>query len=744
MQSCDKKGLDDVETNVIDYRLQSVEQLERENEIGKTIFTERSRVVNLESITAVLLDPDLEAVRQLEKKVKDIIDYVELFDNPTKCEEYMRQIKYEGIIFIVSSLLVTSIISNIHDLQQLHAIYVYNQSKTKIKEDWIEKNCTKLGGLFIDSNELIQYLILNRSRLVKTLADDTEFLFKKPEIERTVIGKAFQYGLHPFVRLLLDHPINRNRGKEKLINYVKSYYKDNASEMKKILDFEEKYIPNDVILWYTKDSFIFRILNKALRLQNYEIIFLFRFFIIDLWNQIECENWKYFQVHSDFPIVCYRGQMMTKSEIENLKKLNLVTLNTFLSTSRNREVALMFTDQNQTSTKNILQSVLFVISIENWTKDCKYPLFADITSLSSFREEEETLFMAGAEFDITSVEFNQTKLLWIINLKLRQTPTWSFFEEKESHHASILECGLSLFEYNNHNSSSQVEQYFTAVLNEFSFSDRYVFACYTGLGLIALFSKNYDLALEYFHKCLDISKNNFEENFNLMSLVLCFIGNVYRERNDYNVALDWYEKALKSKFYCYLKYSLPVPYLFNDYPLFNIAFVYKLKGDVHQAWKTYENFIENSSNIDDFDEEITYSRICTVFTDNTNFDTNMEQSKMFINISFDYMIKHNSNAVFTAYKLLAIEYFNNKCYQLSLELFNLQRILLLNYGSNEYGQSALNYQWIAKVYLRMGHIDMGIKSYKEALERIVVYFSIYAEFTDILTCRDYEETLSFF
>ncbi|CAF1635801.1 unnamed protein product [Adineta ricciae] len=158
-------SLDDVETNVSDYGLQSVEQLERENEIGKTIFTERSRVVNLESITAVLLDPDLEAVRQLEKKVKDIIDYVELFDNPAKCEEYMRQIKYEGIIFIVSSLIVTSIISNIHDLQQLHAIYVYNQSKTKIKEDWIEKNCTKVRKYFPPNPSFSYLLNVDKNKL---------------------------------------------------------------------------------------------------------------------------------------------------------------------------------------------------------------------------------------------------------------------------------------------------------------------------------------------------------------------------------------------------------------------------------------------------------------------------------------------------------------------------------------------------------------------------------------------------
>ena len=32
------------------------------------------------------------------------------------------------------------------------------------------------------------------------------------------------------------------------------------------------------LLWYTKDSFVYRKLNEALRLQNIDILFLFRFF----------------------------------------------------------------------------------------------------------------------------------------------------------------------------------------------------------------------------------------------------------------------------------------------------------------------------------------------------------------------------------------------------------------------------------------------------------------------------------
>jgi hypothetical protein len=135
VQSIDNEDLGDVKTNVMDYQLHLIEIFEAESKLEKNISIEPNRTINLESSTVVLLDTDLKSVQQFVENVRNIIDYIQIFDDPIKCEAYIRQIKYEVVIFIVSSHIVTPIISNIHDLQQLHTIYVYNHSQTIIEED---------------------------------------------------------------------------------------------------------------------------------------------------------------------------------------------------------------------------------------------------------------------------------------------------------------------------------------------------------------------------------------------------------------------------------------------------------------------------------------------------------------------------------------------------------------------------------------------------------------------------------
>jgi hypothetical protein len=63
-----------------------------------------------------------------------------------------------------------------------------------------------------------------------------------------------------------------------MINECRLCYENDLIEQDKIKDLEENYSVNEAISWYTIDSFLFRILNKAFRTENIDIIFKFRFF----------------------------------------------------------------------------------------------------------------------------------------------------------------------------------------------------------------------------------------------------------------------------------------------------------------------------------------------------------------------------------------------------------------------------------------------------------------------------------
>src|SRR5205823_6446303 len=101
----------------------------------------------------------------------------------------------------------------------------------------------------------------------------------------------------------------------------RNYYRGNLKELENINEFEETYKSNDAIFWYTRQSFVYRLVNKALRTEDYEALLIFRFFIIDL-----CENLriKYIDLkhrqeqEGSSIVISYRGLKLSPSEIYNL------------------------------------------------------------------------------------------------------------------------------------------------------------------------------------------------------------------------------------------------------------------------------------------------------------------------------------------------------------------------------------------------------------------------------------------
>ncbi len=72
--------------------------------------------------------------------------------------------------------------------------------------------------------------------------------------------------------------------KRLLIERCYNEYNDNEKELALVQEFESKYSPNNALWWYTRESFVHKMLNKALRTQDIELLFLFRFFIHDIYE----------------------------------------------------------------------------------------------------------------------------------------------------------------------------------------------------------------------------------------------------------------------------------------------------------------------------------------------------------------------------------------------------------------------------------------------------------------------------
>ncbi len=90
----------------------------------------------------------------------------------------------------------------------------------------------------------------------------------------------------------------------------------------------------------------------------------------------------------------YRGQLISKSEFEQVKQLqgDIISINTFLSTTASLQIALAFA--NGSLNNNDLIPIVFCIQTSPYVQH-KRP-YANISSFSMYKDEEEVLFAIGS------------------------------------------------------------------------------------------------------------------------------------------------------------------------------------------------------------------------------------------------------------------------------------------------------------------------------------------------------------
>jgi hypothetical protein len=239
---------------------------------------------------------------------------------------------------------------------------------------------------------------------------------------------------------ILSHLSSKtNRMNEKMLQRCRLYCVGNDVELHKLDRFENNYWSDNAIREYTKDTFLYRMLNRALRTQDMEIILDLRYFILDLYNQL-------YKLQTDFDrypvsvikegkLTVYRGQFMSMRELNRLKRHigGYIITHTFLSTTLSSEIALLYAGNG--AQRPLYESVLFEIDINIQHSIRKIP-FANISKFSQMKDENEVLFTVGTIFQVKSLK-KLTDQLWILHLNLYDNDN-SEIHEIEKHIKLIL------------------------------------------------------------------------------------------------------------------------------------------------------------------------------------------------------------------------------------------------------------------------------------------------------------------
>ncbi|CAF4463656.1 unnamed protein product, partial [Rotaria magnacalcarata] len=162
----------------------------------------------------------------------------------------------------------------------------------------------------------------------------------------------------------------------------------------------------NAIWWYScNEASIYYQINSILKLENFELLMAYRYYLSDLCKMIEyiynneqSQSGRVNTYYRAASISLERLEQMKKS-LEEKKKGQVISMGGFTSTTTNLDIAKRYARTQSLSSGNV--RVLFQIKVES-NKPCA--AHAYIEQISFHPEEEEMLFSMGSTFSVDKIE----------------------------------------------------------------------------------------------------------------------------------------------------------------------------------------------------------------------------------------------------------------------------------------------------------------------------------------------------
>ena len=336
---------------------------------------------------------------------------IEQFKEIGNAIQKLSNINFEETKIIIIDNLYSEFVKrfkeSINDMKVIPKIIIFTKNEKKFikdnKESINEDNKFYTNGGIATTFENIKEL----------LKDDIDFndLNIPDEVQLTFecIKKKEQLVLPMFFKALIELASKDNM--ENFIKYVYDTYSAKDPQIKNLLRFirSMKNIPIELlskyyIRLYTLASDFHKNMNKDLGLNNVE---KYLPFITTLYEGVKLKALELTESKE-----LYRGTKISNKEIKNIKDYlghkkeglpgSIVFSKSFLSFSKNKDIALHFLNQDNNVYEN-LSKVLFILEKDD---NLEYSLLthADIEKLSIFPHEEEVLFFPFSSFEIKKIE----------------------------------------------------------------------------------------------------------------------------------------------------------------------------------------------------------------------------------------------------------------------------------------------------------------------------------------------------
>ncbi|CAF4207608.1 unnamed protein product [Rotaria sp. Silwood2] len=539
---------------------------------------------NKESTTLIWFDPNIgsrEDTEQTKQQLRLINDYVTFHTDLEQCITFIQSIHKEKIFLITSGSKASQILPRISSFRQIDSVFIYCMKKNRY--EYLLDEYLNIIGIYVNLDDLCQS-IKEQIDLVNKQIQTFSFFDQHEKSTKDLSKESAEFLWFQLFSYVIARLPRNQQAKQQMTQICKEYYRGNTKEMKLIQDFELNYRSEDAIRWYSKQSFVYRLINKALRTEDIDLLYTFRFFIGDLSENLQRQHEKLLSSKEKILNV-YRGAKLDKEEFDKLKENQgkLISTNGYLSTSRLKSGALSFALK---PTKRVdVVAVFFHIQCDI-TKIGKNIIFADINQFSAYPDEQEVLFDLNACFEIESIEENESLQIVKMNASNEgRKITKDFIElaQKETEELSVsIVFGRLLCDLGEYDKS---QKYFQQLLNDSNDEDRAWIEF--NIGRAFDLKGEWNEAREYYDRAYDQMMQNEPARIKDSAHILNNIGNILRRQGKYTEALDYYQRALKIQEKCYPSGHVDIATSLN-----NIGIILDNQGKYNEALNYHERALK--------------------------------------------------------------------------------------------------------------------------------------------------------
>jgi tetratricopeptide (TPR) repeat protein len=564
------------------------------------------------------IDENKQDCRNTIAQLRRVINDINTYTDGDQCIQFIKTITDNKACMVISGALGQYTVPRLHNMAQVDSIFIFCGDRSR-HEKWV-KEWPKIKGVFTEIPPICEALkhaahqceknAISISFVVTNAGDASSKTFDR-------LDPSYMY-----TQILKEILSTIKFGKKHFKEFIKSchdVFTDNEEQLVNVKRLEREYRDKTPIWWYTCSSFLYPMLNKALRLMDVDVIIQMGFFIGDLDQHIKQLHAVQFSGHAtDEKFTVYRGQGLSKEDFVKMTKTKggLISFNNFLSTSKNRNISLKFADHAATNPD--LVGILFIMKIDPAQSTTT---FASIRGVSYFPEEDEVLFSMQTVFRINDIKkIDGNNRVYEVELTLTsdkdqdlRTLTDRIREETYPDDEGWYRLGRLLLKLSEPEKAQEIyedlldqttkksekadinHQLGLAKCNQGKYQEALTsyektlkiydkihppthlsFAnCYNDMGLVYYIMGDNSKALSSYEKTLEIQQQSLPPNDPDLAASYTNIGLVYYNMHDYSKALSSHEKAFTIRLQ-----SLPL-----NHP--DLAASYTNIGLVHYSMHSY-------------------------------------------------------------------------------------------------------------------------------------------------------------